>query len=314
MFRQTLRRRVQPSLARVRQYVDHLYPKEGKELVPIADLMPAANEGVAFATDFHRLLIEHLAADRGAESALRAWTCTLAGDGLLRNMGYADPTYSPVPADFVTSLTTASAEVPVLAALARAGGAAGGAAVRASASAVAAPPAPPLVTISKKKNRVQSIEMTLAAQIDEATIGSAQPAILRVAPAVLVRGSRYPFYAPHVPGFTADLASAIHLAVGPSVALVQVPFDLCGLGAVLTLGIEPVAVGYVQRFHLDAAGACSVHIHTHFDAALRKAGAGAAVRGQWWIATGSVARVPAAVGLYKANFGPLGAVSVAVTD
>ncbi len=338
MFRFSFRRFAIPTPVRVRQYVDHLYPRDGKELLPMTDIMPAANDGMSAAIEFQRMFLETIspiaaaAASAAASANLNnnnssttptprpsssksnlsvapaAWICTLPGDGLLRNMGHHDTIVSPLPADMVS-------ELPVVV----------GNNTNPNSSSM---------TFSKKKRRLQSIEMVLAVRVDEHTLSSPNPVISQVAPAILLRGSRYPFYAPHFPGFAADLSSAAQfvIGVGPNnnnsnnsnannncgVEYSSLNFNLEGMGAVLTLGVEPVAVGYIQRFHLaDTIATAAEYIRVNFENDknfLREKCGNGTGKENWWFATGCLARVPAAVGKYRANFGLLGDVRITITE
>lgn len=319
MFARTFHQRVAANAMRVKQYAEHLTAKEGKELIPLADLMPAAHDGMAQALEFQKLYVEHQVRQHGGagnlSAAVRAWTSTLSGDGLLRNMGHHDAIYAPVPGDMVT--VSSAPYDPTL-----------GAASNLqhhhhhqSKDAKSAAAAATLVTVPKRRKRVQSIEMTLACQMDPESMSTPDPKIVRVAPAALLRGSRYPFYAPNTPGFASDLASCVHLAIGPAVDYETLPFELLGMGTVLSHEIEPVAVGYIHKYNLDAALAACVHVHNNFDATLRGAGVQPANVGEnsgrtgWWFTTGCLARVPiGSTGNYKADFGLLGSTLVRVSE
>jgi hypothetical protein len=184
-----------------------------------------------------------------------------------------------------------------------------------SSSSSSSTATPPLITLSKRRRRVQSVELTLACQLDPESMATPNPRVVRVAPAALVRGSRYPFYAPNTPGFAADLASCVHLAVGPAVDFGTLPFDLAGMGTVLSHDVEPVAVGYIHKHHIDAAAAACLHVQQHYGAVLHAAGIVAGpMRAGWWWTTGALARVPAQVGYYRSDFGLLGSVIVRITE
>jgi hypothetical protein len=321
MYGPSLLRRALPTSVRVKQYIDHLFPKDGRELLPMNDILPSVQDGVAHAVDFQRLFVDHMAREHGGPAAaVRAWTVTLPGDALLRNMGHSELIVSPLPAELVVvapdAFDPAAYAAAQLAASSSSAAPSGGGGSNTTTTAARARKPAPLATLPKKKRRLQSVEMTLAAQFDAQTLASPEPTLRRVAPALVLRGSRYPFYAPHVPGFAADLSSCALLAVGPAVDVGALAFDLCGMGTVLSLGIEPVAVGYVQRQHLDAPAAAAQHAHREFDPTLRKvtAAGGGAFREQWWFTSGCLARVPAAPGEYLGNFGLLGSVALTLTE
>lgn len=354
MFRFSTFRYALPTSMRIKQYVDHLYPKDGKELLPMQDIMPSAHDGMHTAIEFQKMFLENIC-NNGTVSAsstssstfitpapvtVGGWICTLPGDGLLRNMGHHDAIYSPIPSDLVSSdlskinnksnnnnnTTTTTATTKL--------------------------------AFSKKRKRIQSLEMVLAVRLDETTISTPNPTIAQVAPAILLRGSRYPFYAPHVPGFASDLSSAVHLVIGGNgLEYSSLPFNLDGMGTVLSLGVEPICVGYIQKFHLqDAVSGAAQYISMNFDRQKQeeKSGvkkphqqqqnetteetittsnnnsgsgpgeflrdkcgiktAGGGMRGKWWFATGCLSRVPAAVGNYRANFGLFGDVNISITE
>ena len=62
MFRFSSRRFVVPTSARVKQYIDHLYPREGKELLPMIDITPSANDGMTSAIEFQKIFLELVSA------------------------------------------------------------------------------------------------------------------------------------------------------------------------------------------------------------------------------------------------------------
>lgn len=272
MFRFSTFRYALPTSMRVKQYIDHLYPKDGKELLPMQDIMPSAHDGMHTAIEFQKMFLEticnnsHTTTTSSTSTAttqpvtVGGWVCTLPGDGLLRNMGHHETIYSPIPSDLVAVASSSSSSSD-----------------NNINNRNNNNNNNNRLSFSKKRKRIQSLEMVLAVRLDENTISTPNPIIEKVAPAILLRGSRYPFYAPHVPGFASDLSSAVHLIIGGNsnsgssssvvgIDYASLPFNLEGMGTVLTLGVEPICVGYIQKFHLhDAVSGAAQYIQMNFD-------------------------------------------------
>ena len=135
------------------------------------------------------------------------------------------------------------------------------------------------------------------------TIQRADGGLISVTPAIELVGSRWPYCAPHLPGYVADLCGHCRLVVGSEAVNTN---SIPSSGAVLTKNHDPQQVGYAK----DALGdklnfkrllqLCDQHMPSSEMACetvkiLTPAWGG---------------RVPAKTGEYEANFGPLGKVSV----
>lgn len=155
--------------------------------------------------------------------------------------------------------------------------------------------------------QVQHVELALAFEVDQMQM-STSAAFSRVFPALELTASRYPFYAPHAPGYIADMTSHVSLILGQPMQVACISHvDIGALGMVLTLNDEPQQVGYGKNClggPLNAGARLAAFCTAHslpFS------------RSMYVACVGLGARAPARRGRWLANFGPLGFSSVTLT-
>jgi 2-keto-4-pentenoate hydratase len=133
---------------------------------------------------------------------------------------------------------------------------------------------------------------------------AADGSIAAVAPSASVSSSRFPFYAPHAPGFAADLASFGAIVVGKRTDVADLPADWQRMGLVITRDDTPRAVGYIDR-SVGGSPKAATDVALSHVASWHGQDAPVSV-----VTTGTLATLPVAVGNFKINFGPLGSVDV----
>lgn len=146
----------------------------------------------------------------------------------------------------------------------------------------------------QQHQRIQTLDLCLTARLT-------QGRITHVAPSLLLSASRFPFYAPHLVGFIADLTSHCGLVVGREVPVDQLPPRL---GVVMTCDGEPVAVGNTSSCCGGSPDASCARVRELL----------AQHHPSWCdkdsiVACGALATFPQKRGTYVGNFGPLGSVS-----
>jgi hypothetical protein len=156
----------------------------------------------------------------------------------------------------------------------------------------------PTGKLSLRSTRGTHIEMGMLL-----TIGRSDGVLRSVAPAIELSGSRWPYCAPHLPGYLADQCGHCRLVVGEEYKASAIPVT----GAVLTRNNDPQLVGYAR----DGLGEALNYkrlislCDKHMPSSEATAECIKILTPPWG------GRVPAKAGLrYEANFGPYGKVSV----
>lgn len=295
MLSRTLLRRSAATMAAIEAFIPHLRPARGADLQPIGEVLPGAPDGIEEAYKFQRLFVDYYAKSGASAQASRS---TNGADAAAAKAGAGSPLValkivSPQNETMKALKVMDPVFTPVV-----------------SASVIACGE-----SIPQQLWRIQYVEFCLLLRINPK---NGEPQAL--APALAFTGSRWHFYAPHAPGFVADLCGHCALVVGEEIGADVFPLgDAAALGAVLTLNDDPVAVGYGRGLcnpQLALQQARELAPAAQFSIPGHKRGSTPASGDEsvgYLLATAVCTaswgpRTPAKLGRYEANFGPIGSV------
>ena len=299
MFRRAGVRRANFSAAFVEHYFGHLFPQQGREVPDLLDVLPGPADTVADAYRFQGLVVDRLCETGGLAEPGKAppgrrigLKVQLKTDTVLKNLR--------APADVVC---------PLLSSWRFKSGA----------------------KFNRLQRRIQAVDLTLLLELatddcsalvdaadkdDRAFLTPASGLGAHVAavyPALEIAGSRFPFYAPHLPAYLSDLTSHAAIVVGePKTAAQVARTNFADHGAVLLRESIPVAVGHGKECHghpllAAAKGLAVARAHCGLDVTRGMKGL--------LVTSGSWCRIAAyQPGTFEANFGPLGKVTATLED
>lgn len=152
-----------------------------------------------------------------------------------------------------------------------------------------------------KSCNAQYIETGICFRFESAGEGSNQKDILRVAPAVEVTGSRFPFFAPTVHDLACDLCGTIGVVEGKHVSLSPSEHDiLSGYHLILTHDNEPTEIGSGKLF--EGGPLAGLQVARNYAEQL-----GFTLNQNHFVLCGSLSpRSPVRPGLFEVNWGKFG--------
>ena len=241
---------------RIENFVAHLNPSTGQDLVPLTELVPAAREGMEPVKRFHIDLVSHMASQG---NHLRGFKVLSANSDVLKSLRASEEVVVPM---FTKTCREDESRISI--------------------------------SGSRLQHVCCSLSFELCRDIDvHSSLAEVESALDSFYPSIELLGSRFPFYATHLEGFCADLASHAFLIIGNRVDFRRVSASIGNVGLVLLRDNTPVQVGYTNNCvggPLNAAVAASKYAHA-LGIKLEK--------GSLLVCSGLSPRVPVAKGKYE---------------